>query len=139
MHSSRFVIRFHREWTRIEKPLPLHTNIHHGIACALLLPTVSGFNLSSCPDRYSDIAHALGKPITGSIEQDAFQAVSALKELLIDLKVPSLSKTGIEESMIPTIAESAANDRAGMRANPCKIERVEIEKILMNSYSLLDS
>ena len=122
----------------IAHALSAHTNIHHGIACALLLPTVSGFNLSSCPDRYSDIAHALGKPITGSIEQDAFQAVSALKELLIDLKVPSLSKTGIEESMIPTIAESAANDRAGMRANPCKIERVEIEKILMNSYSLLD-
>ena len=62
-------------------PLGAVYDIPHGVANALLLPTVMEFNMSACLDKYGDIAKAMGVDTTGMSKERAAQAaVDAVKK-----------------------------------------------------------
>lgn len=87
-------------------------DIPHGVANALLLPTIMEFNLPYCIDKYPRIAEAMGVDTAGmSKEEAAKAAVEAVKALSVKVGIPQhLSKIGIKESDIPALAEQALAD-----------------------------
>ncbi|WP_289684687.1 lactaldehyde reductase [Paramuribaculum intestinale] len=87
-------------------------DVPHGVANALLLPTVMEYNMPECIDKYPRIAEAMGVDIKGMTPQEASQAaVDAVRALAIRVGIPQhLSDLGIKESDIPALAEQAIAD-----------------------------
>lgn len=94
-------------------------NLPHGVCNAILLPAVSEFNLIACPERYADIAVALGEDVTGLSAMDAAaKAISAIRKLSKDVGIPSgLKELNVKEEDLKTMAENAQKD-ACMATNP---------------------
>ncbi len=87
-------------------------DVPHGVANALLLPTVMEYNMPECIDKYPRIAEAMGVDIKGLTPQEASQAaVDAVRALAIRVGIPQhLSDLGIKESDIAALAEQAIAD-----------------------------
>lgn len=102
----------------------------HGVANAMLLPTVERWNMPSNPQRFADTAAFMGEVVTGlSVLEQADKAILAIERLSKDVGIPvGLASQGIEESMIPTMAESALKDgNAG--SNPRVGKQKDIEML----------
>jgi alcohol dehydrogenase len=87
-------------------------NLPHGVCNAVLLPVVEQYNLIACPERFRDIAVALGEDVTGLSVMDAGQkAIEAMRRLAADVGIPAgLAELGVKESDIPTLAQNASKD-----------------------------
>lgn len=93
-------------------PLGSLFDIPHGVANALLLPTVMEFNMECCLDKYPEIARAMGVDTTGMTREEASRAAcEAVKALSIKVEIPQhLTDLGITEADIPCLAEQALAD-----------------------------
>ena len=93
-------------------PLGSLFDIPHGVANALLLPTIMEFNMPACTGKYPEIARAMGVDTTGmSRDEASLAAVKAVKELAVKVGIPQhLSELGITEADIPRLAAQAIND-----------------------------
>jgi alcohol dehydrogenase len=91
-------------------------NLPHGVCNAILLPAVSEFNLIACPQRFADIAVALGENITGKITGlSAFdageKAIAAIRKLSRAIGIPSgLKDLNVKEADLKIMAENAKKD-----------------------------
>jgi len=87
-------------------------DVPHGVANALLLPTVMEFNMDACLDKYPKIAEALGVDISGMTKEEASrEACEAVRRLALAVGIPQhLSELGISESDIPLLSEQALAD-----------------------------
>lgn len=89
-------------------PLGSDFKIAHGLSNALLLPYIIEYNMPEAIDRYADIAIAMGIKNEGAKELVANAGLEFLKELNIELNIPSkLSAIGVEEKHIEDLAKSA--------------------------------
>lgn len=89
-------------------PLGGRFHIAHGVSNALLLPHVLRFNFSAAPERYAEIAVALGVARNGSTLTTAEYGVEFLSQLSRDCGVPQkLSDLKIPQAAIPALAKSA--------------------------------
>lgn len=93
-------------------PLGAIFDIPHGVANALLLPTIMEFNAPAALDKYVTIAKAMNVYKEGMSKEEAAQAaVDAVKALSIRVGIPQhLSELGIKESDLPKLADSAIAD-----------------------------
>jgi lactaldehyde reductase len=87
-------------------------DVPHGVANALLLPTIMEFNMPCCIEKYGVIARTMGVDTTGMSAEEAAQAAcDAVKALAIRVGIPQhLSDLGIKEENIPALTEQAFND-----------------------------
>lgn len=87
-------------------------DIPHGVANALLLPTIMEWNMPACLDKYPAIAEAMGVDISGMTREEAAQAAcDAVKALAIKVGIPQhLSDLGIKEEDITALSEQAIAD-----------------------------
>lgn len=87
-------------------------DIPHGVANALLLPTIMEFNMPYCLDKFPKVAEAMGVDISGMSKEEASKAAcEAVRALAIEVGIPQhLSELGIKESDIPALAEQALGD-----------------------------
>jgi len=89
-------------------PLGGRFHIAHGVSNALLLPHVLRFNFSAAPERYAEIAVALGVPRNGAPLTTAEHGVEFLTQLSRDCGVPQkLSELKIPQAAIPAMARAA--------------------------------
>jgi alcohol dehydrogenase class IV len=89
-------------------PLGGRFHIAHGVSNALLLPHVMRFNFSAAPERFAEIATALGRPRQSSAHAQAEHGVQWLSQLSRDCGVPqTLSELNIPSAAIPSLARSA--------------------------------
>jgi alcohol dehydrogenase class IV len=90
-------------------PVSGHFGVPHGVANAVLLPRVMNYNKIACPEKFAEIATAMGEDITGySAVEGAECAIDAVVQLAEDVKIPaSLSAAGVDPQGIPTLAEDA--------------------------------
>lgn len=116
-------------------PLGARYHVHHGVCCSLVLPQVCTFNLSAAPERYAEIASALGRDVRGlSTEAAARQAVVAITDLRRDLKLPErLTQVGVREEDLTLLAEQALRDRCAP-TNPRQATREELVGIYRAIY-----
>ena len=87
-------------------------DVPHGVANALLLPTIMEFNMPACLDKYPEIAKAMGVDISGMTREQASQAAcEAVKALSVRVGSPQhLSELGITAKDIPALAQQAIED-----------------------------
>lgn len=87
-------------------------DIPHGVANALLLPTIMEFNMPTRIEKYGVIARHMGVDTTGMTPEQAAQAaVDAVRALSIRVGIPQrLSDLGITEQDIPALAKQAIAD-----------------------------
>lgn len=87
-------------------------NKPHGVCNAILLPHGCTFNLIACPQRYADIAQAMGVDTTGLMPMEAAErGVDAIRKLSAAVGIPTgLSEIGVKTSDIPALAENAIKD-----------------------------
>jgi alcohol dehydrogenase class IV len=101
---------------------PLGTEFHiaHGLSNAILLPYVSEYNLTSAPDRYSQIALAMGVEGNNSnVIQMAEAGIAAIKRIIAAINLPSkLSDINIPVDALPGLAEQALKVERLLRNNP---------------------
>lgn len=103
---------------------------HHGETNAAILPHVMEFNLSACPERFRDIAEAMGEDVTDLSTMAAAQlAVAAVRQLISDIGLAKgLGELGLTEEFIPLLSENALKD-ACLVTNPRAASREDIEAI----------
>jgi len=103
---------------------------HHGETNASILPHVMEFNLSACPERFRDIAEAMGEDVTGLSPMAAAElAVVAVRKLIRDIGLDKgLGDIGLSEEFIPLLSENALKD-ACLVTNPRPASREDIANI----------
>ncbi len=87
-------------------------DVPHGVANALLLPTIMEFNMPACLNKYPETAKAMGIDVSGMTKEQASQAAcDAVKDLAIKVGIPQhLSELGITAEDIPALAQQALED-----------------------------
>lgn len=105
-------------------------NKPHGVCNAILLPHGCEFNLIACPQKYADIAIAMGVNTAGlSTMEAAEKGIEAIRKLSRDIGIPSgLSEIGVKESDIPMLADNAINDICCL-FNPRKIRLEDLTNL----------
>ena len=105
-------------------------DIPHGVANALLLPTIMEFNMPKCVEKFGIIAKTMGVNTDGmTAEQAAQAAVDAVKALSIRVGIPqTLTELGIKESDIPALAAQAIADVC-TPGNPRDVTEAEIVEL----------
>lgn len=84
----------------------------HGIANAIILPTVMEYNADVTGDKYKHIAVAMGVEGTENMTVEEYRkaAVDAVKKLSSDIGIPSDLTEIVKEEDIPFLAQSAYDD-----------------------------
>ena len=105
-------------------------DIPHGVANALLLPTVMEFNKPVCVDKYVEIAKAMDAYKEGMTKAEAAQAAcDAVRALAIEVGIPQhLSEIGIKEEDIDALADQAIADVC-TSGNPRQVTRADIVEL----------
>ena len=94
-------------------PLGAFYNTPHGVANAVLLPTLMAYNADYTGEKYRAIAAALGVKGTEAmpIPEARKAAVTAVETLSKDVGIPAkLSEVGVKAEDIPALAEAAFAD-----------------------------
>ena len=96
-------------------------NLPHGVCNAILLPAVCEFNMISNPQRFADIAVAMGENIDGlSTVEAATKGIAAIRKLSSDIGIPAgLKDLNVKETDLRIMGENAQKD-ACMLTNPRK-------------------
>ncbi|MGN0487314.1 MAG: lactaldehyde reductase [Acutalibacteraceae bacterium] len=93
-------------------PLGAVYDTPHGVANAIILPTVMEYNAPATGEKYRDIAKAMG--VSGvdemSLEQARKAAIDAVKQLSADVGIPADLKNIVKAEDIPFLAQSAYDD-----------------------------
>ena len=93
------------------RPIGAYFHTAHGISNAVLLPHVMEWSLPGAPGRFADIARALGADATGLSEaQAAERAVTEVRTLCRDLKIPGLTGLGLDAGKLMALAPTMAQD-----------------------------
>ena len=87
-------------------------DVPHGVANALLLPSLMEFNAPAAKSKYREIARAMGVNVDGlNDDEAAVAACKAVKDLAIEVGIPQhLSELGISEADIDRLADQALAD-----------------------------
>ena len=116
-------------------PLGALYDTPHGVANAIILPTVMEYNAPATGDKYKYIAEAMG--VEGvdkmSVEEYRAAAVAAVKKLSLDVGIPADLKDIVKAEDIPFLAESAYADacRPGNPRDTSVEEITELYKSLL--------
>ena len=102
----------------------------HGVANAILLPTVMEYNAPATGEKYREIARAMGVENVDSMTQEEYRkaACKAVKQLSLDVGIPADLKEIVKEEDIDFLAESAYAD-ACRPGNPRDTSVQEIKEL----------
>ena len=90
--------------------LSAHFDTPHGVACAMLLPIAMEFNKPVVTERLAKVAEAMGVDTTGmSTDEAADAAIAAVKQLSVDVNIPTACEA-ITEEELDTLTKDAMAD-----------------------------
>ena len=116
-------------------PLGALYDTPHGVANAIILPTVMEYNAPATGDKYKHIARAMGVEGTENMSVDEYRAaaINAVKQLSLDVGIPANLKDIVKTEDIQFLAESAYADacRPGNPRDTSVEEIVELYKSLL--------
>ncbi|MBE6003804.1 MAG: iron-containing alcohol dehydrogenase [Lachnospiraceae bacterium] len=116
-------------------PVSAYFDVPHGVANAILLPTVVEFNAQADKGKYIDIYRAVsGK----SIDRNEFSPemlVEFLKNLNLSLCIPAdLKEVGVDKDKFDAMADDAMKS-GNIAVNPRKTTKEDILKLYLKAYS----
>lgn len=107
----------------------------HGVANAILLPTVMEYNAEATGEKYRDIARAMGVPGTETMAVEEYRkaAIDAVKKLSTDVGIPADLKAIVKEDDIDFLSQSAIDDacRPGNPKQPTLEDIIGLYKSLL--------
>ena len=110
-------------------------NTAHGVANAILLPTVMEYNAEATGEKYREIARAMGVEGVDSMSTEEYRkaAVDAVRQLSVDVGIPQDLKAIVKEEDIDFLAQSAMDDacRPGNPKDPTKEDIIALYKSLL--------
>ncbi len=111
-------------------PLGALYDTPHGVANAIILPTVMEYNADATGDKYKYIAQAMGVKGTEnmSVEEYRKAAIDAVQKLSLDVGIPQNLKEIVKKEDIPFLAQSAYDD-ACRPGNPKETSVEDITKL----------
>ena len=116
-------------------PLGALYDTPHGVANAIILPTVMEYNAPATGDKYKYIAKAMGVEDVEKMSVDEYRkaAIDAVKQLSEDVGIPADLKEIVKPEDIPFLAQSAFDDacRPGNPRDTSVEEITELYKSLM--------
>ncbi|GAB2824025.1 iron-containing alcohol dehydrogenase [Ferruginibacter profundus] len=116
-------------------PLGSMFHLAHGLSNALLLPYVMQFNIPAAPNRYADVAIALGCERQGSDTATAYAGVQKIRALIKACGIPAtLREVNVPESAIPQMAVDALKIQRLLKNNPREITEQDAIGIYKAAY-----
>ncbi len=111
-------------------PLGALYDTPHGVANAIILPTVMEYNAEATGDKYRDIARAMGVAGTDAmtIEDARKAAIDAVRQLSADVGIPADLKEIVKPEDLDFLAQSAYDD-ACRPGNPRETSVAEIKAL----------
>lgn len=111
-------------------PLGALYDTPHGVANAIILPTVMAYNAPATGDKYRNIAKAMGVEGTEemTIDQAREAAIYAVRQLSADVGIPADLKDIVKREDLDFLAESAYAD-ACRPGNPRDTSVAEIKEL----------
>ena len=111
-------------------PLGALYDTPHGVANAIILPTVMEYNAEFTGEKYRDIAKAMGvEGVDAMSLADARKAaIDAVKQLSVDVGIPADLKEIVKEEDLPFLSQSAYDD-ACRPGNPRETSVDEITEL----------
>lgn len=95
----------------MSRPIGAYFHIHHGLSNAVLLLDVMEFSITGAPQRFADIAIAMGERIDGlSQMKQADAAIHAVERLVQDIQMPRLGEIGIDKIEFEKVIDQMAAD-----------------------------
>lgn len=93
-------------------PLGALYDTPHGIANAIILPTVLEYNAEATGDKYKYIAEAMGVEGVDAMSQEGYRkaAIDAVRQLSLDVGIPQDLKSIVKPDDVPFLAQSAYDD-----------------------------
>ena len=114
-------------------PLGAVYDTPHGVANAIILPTVMEYNAPATGEKYRDIAKAMG--VSGvdemTLDEARKAAVDAVKQLSQDVGIPADLKEIVKPEDIDFLAQSAYDD-ACRPGNPRETSVAEIKELYLS-------
>jgi alcohol dehydrogenase class IV len=117
-------------------PLGGRFDVPHGVANAILLPSVMRFNLIARLEKFAHVAQALGEKVEGLSALDAGKkAVEAVSQLNADIGIPArLSEVNVKAEGLSQAAADAMNMKRAMGCNPRAVKQEEVEKLFREAF-----
>ncbi len=114
-------------------PLGALYDTPHGVANAIILPTVMEYNAPATGEKYRDIAKAMGVEDAYSMSLDSARraAIDAVKQLSKDVGIPADLKDIVKPEDIDFLAQSAYDD-ACRPGNPRETSVAEIKELYLS-------
>ena len=111
-------------------PLGAVYDTPHGVANAIILPTVMEYNAEATGDKYKYIAKAMGVEGTENMTVEEYRkaAIDAVKQLSHDVGIPADLRDIVKREDIPFLAQSAYDD-ACRPGNPRDTSVEDITKL----------
>ncbi len=117
-------------------PLGGEFHVPHGISNAVLLPHVLAFNLPAAPDRYAQVARALGAAEGASDGATAQAGLERLQALCRQCSIPlTLTELGIPAGAIPGMAVSAMQVTRLLKNNLRDLTAADAETIYRSAWA----
>lgn len=105
-------------------------NIAHGVANAIMLPSVMNYNQLVCKKSYPEIGLALSGRM-----MDATETIRCVQQLIVDIGLPAnLVEAGARKEDFPRFAEDALKDPC-LAANPRTARKEEIVAVYLHAYN----
>ena len=111
--------------------------LHHGLANALLLPWVMEFNLPAAPEKFAQVARALGRGERRPHrpKPKVRRASPSCAPSADDIGIPrSLAEAGVSADAIPAMVELALADSA-LRRNPRPVTAADVEQLYRAAFA----
>ena len=114
-------------------PLGALYDTPHGVANAIILPTVMEYNAPYTGEKYREIARAMGVQGVDAMTQEEYRAaaIAAVKQLSLDVGIPANLKEIVKAEDVPFLAQSAFDD-ACRPGNPRPTSVEDITKLYMS-------
>lgn len=111
-------------------PLGALYDTPHGVANAIILPTVMAYNAEATGEKYREIARAMGVADVDAMSQEEYRqaAIEAVRQLSTDVGIPTDLKAIVKAEDIPFLAQSAYDD-ACRPGNPKETSVEDITKL----------
>lgn len=110
-------------------PVSAHFNVAHGVANAILLPTIVDYNALADHGKYRKIYNYIAQIPLGTDEFESFMLADEIRDLNEVLGIPaSLSEVGVKEEAIPAMAADAMKS-GNIAVNPRSSKLEDIVKL----------
>jgi alcohol dehydrogenase len=122
----------------MSRPIGANFHIPHGVSNAVLLGVVMDYSLTGNPERYADIARALGVGNGGQDFMGVAQAgAEKVKKLIKMLEVPSLTDLGVSRQKLEPVVAKMAEDAIASGSPGNNPRKPTAEEIVSLYYAAL--